>query len=59
VLDGESELLDTLALDPDGTLRIPLDSVDYAGGLVVEVDTGSHEDYWIITPDDIARNCGS
>ena len=28
-------------------------------GLVIEVDTGSHDNYWIVTPDDIARNCQS
>lgn len=59
VFDAESALLATLALGADGTLRIPLDSVDHAGGLVIEVDTGSHDDYWIVTPEDIARNCGS
>lgn len=59
VLDGTNALLTTLALEADGTRRIPLDSVDHTGGLVIEVDTGSHEDYWIVTPDDIARNCRS
>lgn len=59
VLDGDSTLLSTLALDADGTRRVPLDEVDHSGGLVIEVDTGSHEDYWIVTPEDIARNCGS
>ncbi|MCC1492487.1 hypothetical protein [Cognatishimia sp. F0-27] len=59
VLDAENALLATLALESDGTQRVPLDSVDHAGGLVIEVNTGSHEGYWIVTPDDIARNCGS
>jgi len=36
-----------------------LDSVDHSTGLVIEVDTGSHDNYWIVTPDDIARNCQS
>ena len=59
VLDGESRLLATLALQADGTRRVPLDSLDHSGGLVIEVDVGSHDDYWIVTPEDIARNCGS
>ncbi|MEL6451296.1 MAG: hypothetical protein AAFQ19_08535 [Pseudomonadota bacterium] len=59
VLDGDNTLLSTLDLAPDGTRRVPLDSMDHSGGLVIEVDTGSHEDYWIVTPEDIARKCGS
>ncbi len=59
VLDGENNLLTTLQLEGDGTVVVPLDSVDHSGGLVVEVDTGSHDNYWIVTPEDIARNCGS
>ena len=59
VLDGESTLLTTFALESDGTSRVPLDRVDHSGGLVIEVDVGSHDDYWIVTPEDIARNCGS
>lgn len=59
VLDGENTLLTTLPLEAEGTSRVTLDSVDYSGGLVIEVDVGSHDDYWIVTPEDIARNCGS
>ena len=59
VLDGGNSLLTTLQLESDGTARIPLESVDHSGGLVIEVDTGSHDNYWIVTPEDIARNCGS
>lgn len=59
VLDGENDLLTTLPIEKDGTATVPLDSVDHAGGLVIEVDTGSHENYWIVTPDDIARSCQS
>ncbi|QPH54514.1 hypothetical protein [Pontivivens ytuae] len=59
VLDGENTLLTTLALEADGTRRVPLDGLDHSGGLVIEVDTGSHDDYWILTPEDIARHCGS
>lgn len=59
VLDGENGLLLTLPLETDGTAKVPLDSVDHSGGLVIEVDTGGHDNYWILTPDDIARKCGS
>lgn len=59
VLDGENKLLTTHELESDGTVLVPLDSVDHSGGLVIEVDTGSHDNYWIVTPEDIARNCGS
>jgi len=59
VLDGNNELLLTLPINEDGTLAIPLDTVDHSGGLSIEVDTGSHDNYWIVTPDDIARNCQS
>ena len=59
VLDGENNLLTTLELQSDGTANVPLDSVDHSGGLLIEVDTASHDNYWIVTPEDIARNCGS
>ncbi|MEO0496062.1 MAG: hypothetical protein AAF141_01655 [Pseudomonadota bacterium] len=59
VLDGNKELQTTLAIQPDGTVSVPLDSVDHSGGLVIEIDTGSHDDYWIVTPDDITKNCQS
>jgi len=59
VLDGENTLLLTLPITEDGTLLVPLDTVDHAGGLQIEVDTGSHDNYWIVTPDDIARGCQS
>lgn len=59
ILDGQNTLLSTLPIEEDGTVTIPLDSVDHSGGLMIEVDTGSHDNYWIVTPDDIARNCQS
>ena len=59
VLDGENNLLRTLQLQSDGTALVPLDSVDHSSGLLIEVDTGSHDNYWIVTPEDIARKCGS
>ena len=59
VLDGDNGLQTTLPIDTDGTVMVPLDSVDHSGGLVIEVDTGSHDNYWIVTPEDIAKSCQS
>ncbi|MEO0664308.1 MAG: hypothetical protein AAFY97_01095 [Pseudomonadota bacterium] len=59
VLDGENTLLTTTELTEDGTVSVPLAELDHAGGLLIEVDTGGHDNYWIVTPEDIARNCGS
>ena len=59
VLNGENNLLQTLELSTDGLAEILLDSVDHSTGLLIEVDTGGHENYWILTPEDIARSCGS
>jgi len=59
VLDGANALLTTLPIGKDGTVSVPLDSVDHTSGLLIEVDTGSHDNYWIVTPDDITRNCQS
>ena len=59
VLDGNNTLLMTKAITKNGTLSVLLDGVDHSGGLVIEVDTGNHDNYWIVTPEDIARNCRS
>lgn len=59
VLDGDNTLLQTLQLMSDGTAKVPLEGVDHSGGLVIEVDTGGHDNYWIVTPEDIAKSCGS
>jgi nickel transport protein len=59
VKNGDNVLLTTLQLDTDGTAEVPLDSLDHSSGLVIEVDTGSHDNYWMVTPEDIARACGS
>ena len=60
VLDANAKVLHTLALEPDGTVRFPLDAEAATGGMTIEVITGEgHEDYWILTPEDIARGSGS
>ena len=58
VLDGARVLLQSLPLESNGTARVALDSVDHAGGLIMEVHTGGgHDDYWIVTPEDIESGC--
>lgn len=59
ISDGENQLLAKRDLGQDGTLRIPLADLDASSGLLVEVDVGDHDDYWILTPEDIAKGCGS
>jgi nickel transport protein len=59
VLDGENALVTTTNLGKDGTVAIPLDEIDAETGVLIEVDTGGHENYWILTPDDIAKKCQS
>ena len=59
VLGAENVLLMTLALEDDGTVRFALDPATSADGLTIEVATGEgHEDYWILTAEDIARGSG-
>ena len=59
VSDAASEVIMTLQLQEDGTVRFPLDMDVAAGGLMIEVSTGEgHSDYWILTPDDIANGLG-
>jgi len=59
VRDGDNAMLTTLPLTEAGTAEVPLDSVDHSAGLVIEVDTGGHDNYWILTPEDIAKSCRS
>lgn len=60
VLDASGEALMLLPLAEDGTVRFPLDPAYADTGLLIEVRTGEgHENYWILTPDDIARGSGS
>lgn len=60
VLDAQGEPLMLLQLEADGTVRFPLDPAHAEGGLLIEVRTGEgHDNYWILTPEDIARGSGS
>lgn len=59
LLDDTDTVIRTLDLGDTGTKRIPIDGLNTSGGLRVEVDAGDHSDYWILTPEDIARSCTS
>jgi nickel transport protein len=59
LLDGANVLLATAELGEDGAVDLPLEGFDTSGGLLVEVETAGHDDYWILTPEDIARQCAS
>lgn len=53
VYDAEDAVVRTLEIAADGTAHFPLDGGEQ--GLRIELVTGEgHEDYWILTPDDIA-----
>lgn len=56
VRGGDNQLLATIPVT-DGTARMPLSELDYSGGLLVLIDTDGHDDYWILTSSDIARQC--
>lgn len=59
VLDAQNQPFMTLPLEADGTVRFPLDPSHADAGLLIEVSTGEgHDNYWILTPDDIARGSG-
>ena len=56
VFDASESLILTLPLDPEGVTSFPLDAEAAAGGLMIEVEAGEgHQNYWLLTPDDIAR----
>ena len=58
VYDGEDKVVGTHALSPDGTARFPLKHAE--SGLRIEVTTGEgHDNYWVLTPDDIAKASGN
>lgn len=59
VLDGEGRELKRLELASQGPTRFPI-GPEAAGGLVIEVfASDGHENYWILTPEDVARARGA
>ena len=56
VFDADETLTATYAIDPDGITSFPLDEAARNSGLMIEVQVGEgHSDYWLLTPDDIAK----
>lgn len=59
VRGGDGTLLLTLPLGENGEARFALSSVEHEEGLAIDVSTGAgHDDYWILTPEDIAAKAG-
>lgn len=55
VLDAKEQLIMTIPLDPDGVTSFPV-TEQAKDGLVIEVVmSNGHEDYWLLTPDEIAK----
>ena len=54
VFDASETMIGTVDVQPGGVTRFALpDGAD--SGLMIEVETGGHSDYWMLTPDDVAR----
>lgn len=59
VLDATESLILEMPLDPDGVTSFPL-TEQAKDGLIIKVKAGhGHEDYWLLTPDDIAKGQGA
>ncbi len=57
VYDGENRELRRMPLGADGMVRFPAEGGET--GLRIEVETGEgHDEYWILTPEDIAAGGG-
>ncbi len=51
-LEDETVLME-VPLDPSGETRIAIDAA-FSPGVIVTVETSEgHEDYWVLTPDDL------
>lgn len=60
LLNGEDVVVLTTELVGDtGSVEIPLEGLDLTGGVRAEVVSGGHSDYWVLTPEDLARRCSS
>lgn len=59
ISNGNEALLLTRELGETGIIDIPMAEISSDTGLFIEVDTGGHDDYWIMTPEDIAQKCQS
>lgn len=60
VFDAAETLLFTLPIGAAGETRFALPDGADEGGLMIEVEASEgHDNYWILTPDDIARGAES
>ncbi len=60
LLNGDDVVVATTELVGDtGRVEVPLEGLDATGGIRAEVVSGGHSDYWVLTPEDLARNCSS
>jgi nickel transport protein len=57
--NDQHEVVATQDLGSTGTTDIPLAGLDVSSGITAEVFSGDHGDYWVLTPDDMARRCAS
>lgn len=56
LFDAKDALVGTLEVSPDGITRFPLPENVRDTGLRIDVEVGGgHSEYWLLTPDDIAR----
>lgn len=56
VFDASETLTGTYQVDPDGLTSFPLPDNVRDSGLMIEVVVGEgHSDYWMLTPEDIAK----
>lgn len=57
VYDAKDVLLTSVPVGPDGVARFPLEGGE--DGMRIEMDAGDgHDDYWVLTPADIAAGGG-
>lgn len=60
LFNGDDVVVATTELVGDtGKVEILLDGLDITGGIRAEVASGAHSDYWVLTPEDLARSCSS
>lgn len=60
LMNGDDVVVATTELvGNSGKVEISLDGLDITGGIRAEVASGAHSDYWVLTPEDMARNCSS
>ncbi len=60
LLNGANVVVATTELIGEtGRVEVPLEGLDTTGGIRTEVVSGAHSDYWVLTPEDLARKCSS